>query len=74
MGHFVSSSREREKRERRERRGDEREGQGDVIYRRSKPVTKGLQKVSKGHNSANIWCTVTLKQYTLLHIRVNKSQ
>ena len=28
MGHFVSSSREREKRDRRDSRGDEREGQG----------------------------------------------
>ena len=27
-GHFVSSPREREKRDRRESRGDEREGQG----------------------------------------------
>ena len=28
MGHFVSSSREREKRDRRDSRGDERDGQG----------------------------------------------
>ena len=28
MGHFVSSPREREKRDRRESRGDKREGQG----------------------------------------------
>ena len=28
MGHFVSSTREREKRDRRDSRGDEREGQG----------------------------------------------
>ena len=28
MGHFVSSPREREKRDRRDSRGDEREGQG----------------------------------------------
>ena len=24
-------------------------------------AAKSLQKLSKGHNSANIWCTVTLK-------------
>ena len=28
MGHFVSSPREREKRDRRDNRGDERDGQG----------------------------------------------
>ena len=28
VGHFVSSAREREKRDRRDSRGDEREGQG----------------------------------------------
>ena len=28
VGHFVSSPREREKRDRRDNRGDEREGQG----------------------------------------------
>ena len=32
--------------------------------------TKSLQKFSKGHNSANIWWTETLKQYALLHIMV----
>ena len=31
---------------------------------------KSLLKFSKGHNSANIWWTVTLKQYALLHIMV----
>ena len=29
---------------------------------------KSSQKYSKGHNSANIWWTVTSKQYALLHI------
>ena len=31
---------------------------------------KSLQKFSKGHNSANIWWTVTPKQYALRHIMV----
>ena len=31
VGHFVSSPREREKRDRRDSRGDEREGRGTVM-------------------------------------------
>ena len=31
---------------------------------------KSLQKSSTGHNSSNIWWTVTLKQYAMLHIMV----
>ena len=42
----------------------------DVNCRRSKPEMKNLQKFSKGHNSANIWWSVTSKQYALLHIMV----
>ena len=36
MGHFVSSPRERKKRDRRDSRGDEREGQGE----RTRPVAR----------------------------------
>ena len=31
---------------------------------------KRIQKFPKRHNSANIWWTVTLKQYVLRHIMV----
>ena len=38
---------------------------GGVILKR-----KSSQKLSKGHNSANIWLTVTPKQYALHHLIV----
>ena len=46
MGHFVSSPREREKRDRRDSRGDEREGQGRKITRNE---SKETEETSKFH-------------------------
>ena len=45
-GHFVSSPREREKRDRRESRGDEREGQGRKRNRNESEETEGIKKHS----------------------------
>ena len=42
-GHFVSSSREREKRDRRESRGDEREGQGRKRNRNESEETEEIK-------------------------------
>ena len=42
-GHFVSSPREREKRDRRESRGDEREGQGRKRYRNESEETEEIK-------------------------------
>ena len=42
-GHFVSSPREREKRDRRESRGDEREGQGRKRNRNESEETEELK-------------------------------
>ena len=46
MGHFVSSPREREKRD---RRGDEREGQGRKRNRNENEETDETRKVSIGY-------------------------
>ena len=43
MGHFVSSPREREKRDRRDSRGDEREGQGRKRNRNEREETEGIK-------------------------------
>ena len=45
MGHFVSSPREREKRDRRDSRGDERKGQG----RRKMNESAETEETSKFH-------------------------
>ena len=42
-GHFVSSPREREKRDRRENRGDEREGQGRKRNRNESEETEEIK-------------------------------
>ena len=42
-GHFVSSPREREKRDRRESRGDEREGQGRKRNRNESEETEEIK-------------------------------
>ena len=42
-GHFVSSPREREKRDRRESRGDEREGQGSKRNRNESEETEEIK-------------------------------
>ena len=42
-GHFVSSPREREKRDRRESRGDEREGQGSNWNRKESEETEEIK-------------------------------
>ena len=42
VGHFVSSPREREKRDRRESRGDEREGQGRKRNRNESEETEEI--------------------------------
>ena len=42
-GHFVSSPREREKRDRRESRGDEREGQGRKRNRKESRETEEIK-------------------------------
>ena len=42
-GHFVSSTREREKRDRRESRGDEREGQGRKRNRNESEETEEIK-------------------------------
>ena len=42
-GHFVSSPREREKRDRRESRGDEREGQGRKRNRKESEETEEIK-------------------------------
>ena len=44
-GHFVSSPREREKRDRRESRGDEREGQGRKRNRNESEETEETRAV-----------------------------
>ena len=46
VGHFVSSPREREKRDRRDSRGDEREGQG---RKRNRNESKETEETSKFH-------------------------
>ena len=46
-GHFVSSPREREKRDRRESRGDEREGQGRERDREERGTGKKVKKQKK---------------------------
>ena len=46
-GHFVSSPREREKRDRRESRGDEREGQGRKRDREERGTGKKVKKMKK---------------------------
>ena len=43
VGHFVSSSREREKRDRRDRNGDEREGQGRKKSRNERKETEEIK-------------------------------
>ena len=43
VGHFVSSSREREKRDRRDSRGDEREGKGKNINRNESVETEEIK-------------------------------
>ena len=43
VGHFVSSPREREKRDRRESRGDEREGQGRKRNRNESEETEEIK-------------------------------
>ena len=43
-GHFVSSPREREKKDRRESRGDEREGQGRKRNRNESEETEEIKK------------------------------
>ena len=45
-GHFVSSPREREKRDRRESRGDEREGQGRKRNRNESEETEEIKTFS----------------------------
>ena len=44
-GHFVSSPREREKRDRRESRGDEREGQGRKRNRNESEETEEIKNI-----------------------------
>ena len=44
-GHFVSSPREREKRDRRESRGDEREGQGRKRNRNESEETGEIKNI-----------------------------
>ena len=46
-GHFVSSPREREKRDRRESRGDEREGQGRKRDREERGTGMKVKKQKK---------------------------
>ena len=46
VGHFVSSPREREKRDRRDSRGDKREGQGRKGNRNESEVTEEILKTS----------------------------
>ena len=43
MGHFVSSPREREKKDRRDSRGDEREGQGRKRNRNESEETEEIK-------------------------------
>ena len=45
VGHFVSSPREREKRDRRDSRGDEREGQGRERNRNENEETEEIKKI-----------------------------
>ena len=45
-GHFVSSPREREKRDRRESRGDEREGQGRKRNRKESEETEEIKTLT----------------------------
>ena len=53
-GHFVSSPREREKRDRRESRGDEREGQGRKRNRKESRETEEIIKCGIFQRN-NIW-------------------
>ena len=46
VGHFVSSTRDREKRDRRYSRGDEREGQGRKRNRSEREETEGKRSPS----------------------------
>ena len=43
VGHFVSSPKEREKRDRRDRSGDEREGQGSKRNRNESEETEDIK-------------------------------
>ena len=45
VGHFVSSPREREKRERRDSSGDEREGQGRKMNRNESEETEEMKTI-----------------------------
>ena len=45
MGHFVSSPREREKRDRRDSRGDKREGQGKKRNRNESEETEEIKNI-----------------------------
>ena len=46
VGHFVSSPREREKRDKRDSRGDEREGQGRKRNRNESEETEEIKRFS----------------------------
>ena len=46
VGHFASSTREREKRDRRDSRGDEREGQGRKRNRKESEETEEIKTFS----------------------------
>ena len=61
-GHFVSSPREREKRDRRESRGDEREGQGRKRNRNESEETEEIKNLT--HYKDSRPCP-TVSQYQL---------
>ena len=53
VGHFVSSPREREKRDRRDSRVDEREGQGRKKYRNESEETEEIKYSLTGYNDCS---------------------
>ena len=69
MGHFVSSTREREKTDRRDSRGDERKGQGGNKKRIENEETEEIKK--KKHFPSTLTCykdsrpCPTVSQYQL---------
>ena len=63
-GHFVSSPREREKRDRRESRGDEREGQGRKKNRNESEETEEIKTFPLTHYKDSRPCP-TVSQYQL---------
>ena len=55
VGHFVSSPREREKRDRRDSRRDEREGQGREKNRNKSEETEEIKQEFRGRRHRTCW-------------------